>query len=76
MLLKTDSKCTENVVWLKCISKQTNLMWQNGPFQMLLFETNAKRPTKRARCQAKRHYSNDIIVDQINIRGKTPVLEK
>ena len=22
MLLKTDSKCTENVVWLKCISKQ------------------------------------------------------
>ena len=37
-ILKTDSKCAENDVWLstfqnRCISKWTNLMWQKRPFQ-------------------------------------------
>ena len=37
-ILKMDSKCAENVVLLnsfqnRCISKRTNLMWQNRPFQ-------------------------------------------
>ena len=55
MLLRTDSKCTENAFWLKCISKQ------------IYFKTNKYDVAKRtvSKCKHLKRMQNTNQIDPI-----------